>query len=121
MSIVFVYFMGSELLIRDIKFTSDMILVIRKNPCFFFSENLNFFKEGENLECLDSSSLALKLDKSFGIDTEKIRILVHKDTLGQGDNVLLAHHAIAIAKSVTGKPELSATTPQIFLRFCKRG
>ena len=36
-----------------------------------FPENLNFFKEGENLECLDSSSLAIKLDKSFGIDTEK--------------------------------------------------
>ena len=107
--------MGGELLIRDVKFTSDMILQLLEKMHGDFPENLNFFKEGENLECLDSSSLAIKLDKRFGIDTEKMRLLVHKDTWRQGDIVVLAHHAIAIANTVTGKrpvSETSATTPQ---------
>ena len=89
--------MGGELLIRDVKFTSDMILQLLEKMHGDFPENLNF------------------LDKSFGIDTEKMRLLVHKDTWGQGDIVVLAHHAIAIANTVTGKrpvSETSATTPQ---------
>ena len=57
-------------LIGDIKFSVDMLLGKFNNS---HPEELNTFKEDENLEVLSAELLGSRLYKSFRIDVEKIR------------------------------------------------
>ena len=58
-------------LVKDIEFTAEMklnlILKIREDE---YPDCLNYFKEGEHLDTLDSDTLKSKLSKRFGADLD---------------------------------------------------
>ena len=89
-------------LINDNSFDSEMlmdtIVMYQDNEHF---ENLNCFKEDENLDTLDKDELVRRLDKSFDIKLEKVRKILKKD-LDQTNLVKLAHCAIEVANQKCG-------------------
>ena len=85
-------------LVKDIKFTAELILeLISEFNINNHPENLNFFIEDEQLECLSASELASNLSNHFDLDVERLRQVLNKDLLTQQELIVLSHHAISLA------------------------
>ena len=103
-----------SILIRDVEFSSDMILELLENFDSDFPDCLNSFNEGERLECLSSEDLSTRLQNSFRVDAEKIRNILKMETMTQSQLVLLAHSAIECANKWAEKdtgPKRKAPEP----------
>ena len=92
-----------SILIRDVEFSSDMILELLENFDGDFPDCLNSFNEGERLECLSSGDLSTRLQKSFRVDAEKVRNILKIETMTQSQLVLLTHSAIECANKLVKK------------------
>lgn len=87
------------LLTSDLKFSPDLVLdLIAKfqKDDHVEDEDLNCFKEDENLESVSENELLKRLEKSFEINLGFIEAIV-KNKLKHPDLVRLAHFAIQIA------------------------
>ena len=80
----------------DVKFSADMLLKLIEKFNGEYSEELNSFEEGEALELLSAQELSTKLYKNYGVDVERVRAVLNKDTLSQTDLVSLAYFATEI-------------------------
>ena len=56
--------------------------LVLNNRALVDTDSLNSFEVGENLECIEATTLATRLDRSFGLDLEKIRTVLNRDSLG---------------------------------------
>ena len=78
-------------LVKDIKFNAELILeLISEFNINNHPENLNFFIEDEQLECLSVSELASNLSNHFELDVERIRQVLNKDHLTQQELIRLS-------------------------------
>lgn len=64
----------------DIKFSADMLLKLIEKFNGEYPEELNSFTEGKALEVLSAEDLATKLFKNFGVDVERVRSILNKET-----------------------------------------
>ncbi|CAC5359808.1 unnamed protein product [Mytilus coruscus] len=85
------------LLERDLKFNSQMLLdlIMRFHQNEHYDQ-LNSFKENENLRTLDIDTLKLRLEKSLGIKIDDLVKMLNRD-LNRPDFVKIAHIGIIIA------------------------
>ena len=89
------------ILSRDLEFSAEMKLkLITEFNNSQHPEDLNRFKEGENLEILSANMLSICLRKGFGVDVETLRHTLNKESFTQVELVTLAHHATEIANTV---------------------
>ena len=100
-------------LVNDIEFTAEMklnfILKIREDE---YPDCLNYFKEGEHLDTLDSDTLKSKLSKSFGLDLDYLEKLMIDQNWSQELLVKTAHYSIEIANASVSPSGVSAKRPK---------
>ena len=67
-------------------------------------ETLNSFREGELLNITSEADIKMKMEKSFGLNTETLSKILHQE-LARKDWVNLAHWAIDIANKTSAETQ----------------
>ena len=82
---------------KEVQFSAEMLLelIMKFNEDEHF-DALNGFQEGEDLRTISEDLLHNRLEKSLGIDLDKLKKMVSKD-LHRNELVKVAHLAIEIA------------------------
>ena len=90
---------------RDIEFSSDVTMeLVIKFRDEEHVETLNSFREGELLNITSEADIKMKMEKSFGINTETLSKILHQE-MARKDWVNLAHWAIDIANKTSAETQ----------------
>ena len=87
------------ILSKDLVFNAEMyveLLMLMNEDMHVDSDDLNAFKENEQLDTLSSELLKKRLEKSLGIDLGKVSKMLKKSDLQQETLVRVAHYGIQI-------------------------
>ena len=90
------------ILSKDLVFNAEMyveLLMLMNEYMHVDSDDLNAFKENEQLDTLSSELLKKRLEKSLGIDLGKVSKMLKKSDLPQETLVRVAHYGIQIGES----------------------
>ena len=87
----------------------NLILKTRENE---YPDCLNYFKEGENLDTLNSETLNQNYPKVFGLDVDYLEKLKIDQNWSQELLVKTAHHSIEIANASVSTSGVSNKRPK---------